>query len=227
MSKFLVIEGVIGVGKTSLCRALQDELGARLVLEPANDNPFLKPFYADKDRYAFPAQMFYLATRYAQQSELRQGNLFTELIVSDYLFAKDQLFAEKTLEGHEKALYDRFASLLSAQLVRPDLVLFLDAPTPVILQRIARRGIGAEVQIEADYLDDLRERYFGLFAEYGDAPVNYLDTSDLNYVEDPQARTAVLGMIRGWLAGQRAPGAPASTLFEREVQPTLFGTEGM
>ncbi len=226
MSKFLVIEGLIGVGKTTLCRALRDELRAHLVLEPADDNPFLKEFYADSDRFAFPAQMFYLATRYAQQQNLRQGELFTDLIVSDYLFEKDRLFAEKTLEGDELALYDRFAGLLGTQLVRPDLVLFLDAPTEVILSRIECRGISAEAVIQPGYLDDLRDRYFELWKSYDDAPVHYLETTDLDYVNDLSARAEVLGMIRDWLAGKGAPGVPASTLFERETQPTLFSTEG-
>ena len=226
MSKFLVIEGLIGVGKTTLCRALRDEMRAHLVLEPADDNPFLKEFYADSGRFAFPAQMFYLATRYAQQQGLRQGQLFTDLIVSDYLFEKDRLFAEKTLEGDELALYDRFAGLLGTQLVRPDLVLFLDAPTDVILSRIQCRGISAEAVIQPQYLDDLRDRYFRLWKDYDEAPVHYMETTDLDYVNDPDARAAVLGMIQDWLAGKGAPGVPASTLFERETQPNLFGTEG-
>jgi deoxyadenosine/deoxycytidine kinase len=225
VSKFLVIEGLIGVGKTTLCRALRDELRAHLVLEPADDNPFLKEFYADSARFAFPAQMFYLATRYAQQQGLRQGELFSELIVSDYLFEKDRLFAEKTLSGDELALYDRFADLLGTQLVRPDLVLFLDAPTEVILARIQSRGISAERVIEPEYLDDLRDRYFELWKTYKAAPVHYVETTDLDYVNDKDARAAVLGMIRDWLAGKGAPGVPASTLFEWETQPTLFGTE--
>jgi len=227
VSKFLVVEGLIGVGKTTLCRALRDELRAHLVLEPAEDNPFLKEFYADSERFAFPAQMFYLATRYAQQQNLRQGELFTDLIVSDYLFEKDRLFAEKTLGGDELALYDRFAGLLGTNLVRPDLVLFLDAPTDVIMSRIQCRGISAEAVIQRNYLDDLRDRYFNLWKNYHEAPVHYLETTDIDYVNDPDARTAVLGMIQDWLAGKCAPGVPASTLFERETQPTLFSTEGV
>ena len=106
MAKYIVIEGLIGVGKTSLCRILQREWGARLVLEPADDNPFLAAFYGDPARFAFPAQMFYLASRYDQQLKLAQPELFTELVVSDYHFAKDRLFAEQTLGGDELALYD-------------------------------------------------------------------------------------------------------------------------
>ncbi|MFT4979232.1 MAG: deoxyguanosine kinase, partial [Myxococcota bacterium] len=119
MSRFIVIEGLIGVGKTSLCRILRDEWGAELILEPSDDNPFLSNFYADPDRFAFPTQMFYLATRYAQQTQLHQTNLFKSLFVADYLFAKDQLFAEQTLTGHELELYFRFARLMTESVARP------------------------------------------------------------------------------------------------------------
>ncbi len=117
VAHFIVIEGLIGVGKTSLCRILEKERGARLVLEPCDDNPFLASFYADAERYAFPAQMFYLASRFSQQMNLKQGDLFSDLIVSDYLWEKDRLFAEQTLEGHEMDLYDRFSGLLQGRSV--------------------------------------------------------------------------------------------------------------
>jgi len=223
MSNYIVIEGLIGVGKTSLCRILRDELGARLVLEPAEDNPFLAAFYSDQDRFAFPAQMFYLATRYAQQADLRQGGLFDDLVIADYHFEKDQLFAELTLQGHEMALYDRFARLLGQNVPKPDFVIFLDSPTEIIRQRIARRAIDAEQVIAAEYLDALRDSYHKLWARYGDAPVYVLNTAQLNYVDNPSDREAVIEMIRGWLRGQPIPGAPASLQSEREVQPSLFG----
>ncbi len=226
-SRFVVIEGLIGVGKTTLVRLIQREWKARVVLEPWAENPFLSEFYSDPERFAFPAQMFYLANRYGQQQGITQLDLFHELVVADYLFEKDRLFAEKTLEGDELALYDRFAGLLGTNLVRPDLVLFLDAPTDVIMSRIQCRGISAETVIQRSYLDDLRDRYFNLWENYKEAPVHYLETTDIDYVNDPDARAAVLGMIQDWLAGTGAPGVPASTLFERETQPTLFSTEGV
>lgn len=225
---YIVVEGLIGVGKTSLCRILQKEFNARLVLEPCEDNPFLASFYADPERFAFPAQMFYLATRYRQQEELAQPGLFDRMVVSDYLFEKDRLFAEQTLAGDELALYDRFAGLLREGIPNPDMVLFLDSPTEVVLRRIARRAINAEQTITADYLDALRERYQALWRRYTAAPVHHLNTAEINYVDDPEARRAIVGMIRGWLGVPDRPGAPASPV-EREVQPSLFGaltTEG-
>ncbi len=224
MSRLLVIEGLIGVGKTSLCRVLEREWGADLVLEPAEDNPFLASFYADRERYAFPAQMFYLASRLAQQQRLAQPDLFTDLVVSDYLFEKDRLFARLTLSGQELALYERFADLMAPTLPRPDLVIFLDAPTEVILERIARRGIAAERRIDRAYLEAIRAAYMDLWRRWRQAPVRFLDSTDLDYVNDPDDRAAVLGMIRAWLDGQPTPGAPASVLAEREDQPELFGT---
>jgi len=227
MSRFIVVEGLIGVGKTSLCRILEEEFNARLVLEPCEDNPFLASFYADPDRFAFPAQMFYLATRYRQQESISQQHLFSQMVVSDYLFEKDRLFAEQTLAGNELDLYDRFAGLLRDSIPTPDVVLFLDSPTEVILKRIARRSIDAEQTIGAEYLDQLRDRYLSLWRRYTAAPVIHLNTAELNYVDDMEARASVLEMIRGWVDELKGPEAPAS-LVEREAQPSLFGatTEG-
>lgn len=208
MSRVVVIEGLIGVGKTTLCRILEREWGARLVLEPADDNPFLASFYADPVRFAFPAQMFYLANRYAQQQTMRQGDLFAPVVVSDYLFAKDRLFAEKTLEGAEMALYDRFAKLLEDTPVHPDFVVFLDAATDTILERISRRNISAEQVIPADYLDDLRTRYYRLWDRYPHAPVYVVRTDDLDYVNNPDDRARMLALLRGWIDGAPIEGAP-------------------
>lgn len=208
MARFFVIEGLIGVGKTSLCRLLERERSARLVLEPCDDNPFLAAFYADAERYAFPTQMFYLASRFSQQMNLKQGDLFTELIVSDYLWEKDRLFAEQTLVGHEMALYDRFADLLEGTIAAPEFVIFLDAPTEVVTGRIANRAIDAEQVIQPEYLNELRERYYGLWARYEQSPVYVVDTTEMNYVSDPAAQAKMLAMIDGWLAGAPVQGAP-------------------
>lgn len=221
-SRYLVIEGLIGVGKTTLCRLLGERLDARLVLEPWEDNPFLASFYEDPTRYAFPAQMFYLATRYAQQQQIRQAELFTRTVISDYLFDKDHLFAEETLDGHFLELYERFAQLMAQGVPRPDVVVFLDAPTPIILERIAKRGIESERKIRAEYLDSLRERYHRLWARYSQAPVRVLDTSSLDYVNNVRDRETIIELIRGWLDGRNVPGSPASAPAEREDQPTLF-----
>jgi deoxyadenosine/deoxycytidine kinase len=208
LAQFIVIEGLIGVGKTSLCRILQQERGARLVLEPCDDNPFLASFYADAERFAFPAQMFYLASRFSQQMNLKQGDLFSDLIVSDYLWEKDRLFAEQTLAGHEMALYDRFSSLLQGSITPPEFVIFLDSPTDVVMSRIHKRAIDAEQVIEAEYLDQLRERYYALWNRYTASPVYVVDTSRLHYVDDMSDRATMLQLIDGWLNGEPVAGAP-------------------
>ena len=207
--RFIAIEGLIGVGKTSLSRLLAEKWGARLVLEPWEHNPFLAAFYDDRERYAFPAQMFYMASRSAQQLALRQADLFEELIVADYIFQKDRLFAEETLRGDEMALYDRFARMLGTSAPKPDFVVFLDAPTEVIRSRIAKRGIEAEQVIRASYLDSLRRRYYALWDRYTDAPVYVLDTSTMDYT-DPESGDVerILAIIQGWIDGRPVPGAP-------------------
>lgn len=220
MSQAIVIEGLIGVGKTTLCRVLEREWGARLVLEPADDNPFLARFYADPEHFAFPAQMFYLATRYAQQRSIRQGDLFSPLVVSDYLFQKDQLFARKTLTGPELELYERFASLLEERPVNPDFVVFLDADTDVILRRINQRAISAEQAIPAAYLDDLRERYYELWDRYPHAPVYVIRTDSLDVVGDAAGRRWLLDVIQGWLRNTPHPDAPPR--YGAAAQPSLF-----
>ncbi len=222
MSKFIVVEGLIGVGKTSLCRMLQRERNAQLVLEPAEDNPFLAHFYSDPDRYAFPAQMFYLASRSQQQARLMQAQLFSKLFVSDYLFAKDQLFAEQTLMGQELELYYKFSNLLSQNIAKPNFVLFLDAPTDVIMQRISKRGIEAEQVIEEGYLDDLRQRYYDLWRDYTDAPVYVMDTTLIDYVDNEEDQRYMMDIIDGWLKGEPVEGSPVQYSGENSTQVPLF-----
>ena len=221
-SRFIVIEGLIGVGKTSLCRILEDRWKARLVLEPCDDNPFLAAFYADRDRHAFPAQMFYLATRFAQQQKLQQVDLFDNLVVADYIFAKDRIFAEETLHGDELDLYYRFANLLAGTIPKPDFVIFLDAPTEVVASRIQRRAIDAEQVIEPDYLDSLRDRYYRLWDSYDDAPIYVVDTSEIHYVDNEDHLQYMLDMIQGWMDGRPVPGAPLPYRSSETPQLSLF-----
>ncbi len=222
MSKFIVIEGLIGVGKTSLCRLLERELNAELVLEPAEDNPFLAQFYSDPTRFAFPAQMFYLATRCMQQNRLLQSRLFTELYVSDYLFAKDRIFAEQTLDGEELQLYNKFNALLSQNVAKPDFILFLDSPTEVILKRIQRRAIQAEQVIQGDYLDDLRNRYYRLWRRYTEAPVYVLNTVDINYIDSVEDQKTIIEMVQGWIDGNPVSAAPEPYQGSPSNQLSLF-----
>ena len=221
LRKFLVIEGLIGVGKTTLCRLLQDTLNARLILEPAETNPFLGPFYSDPERYAFSAQMFYLVNRWRQQDTIRQPELFSEFVVSDYLFAKDRLFAEKTLNPMELELYDRFAAALGEMTPTPDLVIYLEADIDTILGRIAERQAVGETAITREYLEDLRDRYNRLWSEYDDSPLLRLSNEDLNYRDDPKARERVIWKIQNALSGNPDE-EPPGFLANREVQTSLF-----
>lgn len=222
MAQFVAIEGLIGVGKTSLCRILETERSARLVLEPCDDNPFLASFYADPDRFAFPAQMFYLASRFSQQMNLRQLDLFSDLIVSDYLWEKDRLFAEETLVGDEMSLYDRFSSLLQGSIEEPDFVLFLDSPTEIVQDRIARRSREGEDVIAEEYLDSLRDRYYQLWARYTAAPVYVIDTSEIHYVDSEEDKDYMLRLVDGWLSGRPIAGAPTPYKAPSQ-QLTMFG----
>ena len=212
---FIVVEGLIGVGKTSLCRLLERTWGARLVLEPSEHNPFLEPFYRDPTRYAFPAQMFYLVTRWRQQDRIRQQDLFGQCVVSDYLFVKDRLFAEKTLGDLELDLYDRFAGALGEAAPVPDLVVHLDAPEPVLMSRIAERQAPGEELVEPSYIEDLRERYVRLFSRWDLCPVLRIDNTELDYVRDIADQATVLGKIEAALRG----GLPQSV---SKAQASLF-----
>lgn len=222
MSDFIVIEGLPGVGKTSLCHLLTEKMNAELILEPADDNPFLTQFYNDPSRYAFPAQMFYLATRCRQQQQLLQPGLFSNLFVSDYLFDKDRIFAEQTLDGEEIELYNLFSSLLAQNVAIPNFILFLDSPTDVILDRIQRRGRDGEQLIAPQYLNDLRERYYNLWASYTKAPIYVLNTQDINYVDTEEGKAQILDMLAGWLKGEPVDGAPLPYKAEPDGQLPLF-----
>ncbi len=222
MRRFLVIEGLIGVGKTTLCRLLESERAAQLVLEPHEDNPFLEPFYREPRRYALPVQMYFLLTRWRQLDRIRQLSLFHDWVVSDYTFDKDRLFAEKTLDGDELELYDRFADNLRRDIPTPDLVVMLESPLDVLLQRIRDRGIAGEDQIDRQYLTDLAERYDRLWSTWKRCPVLRVDNSQLNYQSDPEARIEVLARIDRALDGINSASTPGSDK-DREAQADLFG----
>ncbi len=138
--RYIAVEGPIGVGKTTLAQILAEQLGARLVLEQADENPFLPAFYSDRKKHAFQAQLFFLLSRYQQQQALVQQDLFSSSTVSDYLFAKDRIFAALTLEPAELALYEQVYELLGPRVVRPDLVVYLQARTDVLVSRVRKRG---------------------------------------------------------------------------------------
>jgi deoxyguanosine kinase len=200
--RYVTVEGCIGVGKTTLTHLLSGALGARTVLEVVEDNPFLADFYKDQAAHAFKTQMFFLLSRFKQQEALQQGDLFDGVVVSDYLFAKDRIFAELTLSPSELMLYDQIFRALHARLRSPDLVIYLHAPMDVILERIARRGRSFEKDIDRGYLESLVDAYGRFFSSYAEAPVLMVDTVDLNF----PARHGDLDVIVDALARFPEPG---------------------
>lgn len=181
-TKYIVTEGPIGVGKTSLTSLLADKLGARLILERAEENPFLAEFYKNTQRFRFQTQMFFLLNRFSQQQEMFQPDLFTRITISDYLFAKDRIFAYLTLDEHELPLYEQVYKILEPKVVKPDLVIFLQADTDMLLRRIKQRGRPFEKEISHDYIAAVNEAYNNFFFHYSDTPLLVINTSDIDFV---------------------------------------------
>ena len=179
---YIAIEGPIGVGKSSLCDILAHKLGAKPVLEGVADNPFIQDFYKDIRRYAFQTQLFFLLSRYRQQQELHQTDLFHQGIVSDYLFAKDRLFANLLLDDNELKLYEQIHSTLNAQVLKPNLVVYLQASTETLQKRIGMRGRKFETKITPEYLDELNKAYNYYFFHYQETPLMVVNTNEIDFV---------------------------------------------
>ena len=195
---YIAIEGVIGVGKTTLARLLQPAFQAVLLLEVFEENPFLSDFYADRERYAFQTQVFFLLSRYHQQRKA-VGELLSEKenLFSDYTFEKDALFARINLEGDELEMYYRVHDALAEKIVRPDLILYLRASTEILMQRIAFRDRPYERNMEKDYIHQLNLAYESFFgAHHQGAVVLAIDTDTLDYVRNPESLKFVENRIR-------------------------------
>ena len=197
LPRFMVAEGVIGVGKTTLIEALSSRLGARTVFEVFEENPFLRDFYQDQARYALSTEMFFLLSRFNQQELFAQEDLLQRHSVSDYLFEKCRLFAGLTLSSDEFALFSRVYEILARQVPKPDLVLYLTAPVEVLMERIAARGRDYERSITADYLAELDLRYRSYFASYSDAPVLIVDTTRIDFRDAAQLEQLMARMATG------------------------------
>jgi len=195
-NRYIVVEGVLGAGKTTLCQSLAKEFAARQVLEATDENPFLDKFYQDMRGYAFQTQIFFLLNRYRQQQALAQGDLFQRNLVSDYLFAKDRIFAYLTLDENELNLYERLCGLLRDHVLKPDLVIYLQASTDVLLQRLAQRGRPFEKTINRDYLDRLNQAYNYYFFHYQETPLLVVNTNDIDFVKNRQDLTDLIKQIR-------------------------------
>ena len=179
---FIVVEGPIGVGKTSLARRLAETFGSELMLEGAADNPFLQRFYRNPRAVALQTQLFFLLQRAQQMQELRQGDMFEPVRVADFLMDKDRLFARLTLDNEEYKLYDQVYSHLTIDVPKPDLVIYLQAPEDVLLKRIAKRGIRYERRIDAAYLRRMSEAYARMFLDYDAAPLLIINAVHIDLV---------------------------------------------
>ncbi|MBN4073907.1 MAG: deoxynucleoside kinase [Gammaproteobacteria bacterium] len=180
---FIVIEGPIGVGKTTLARRLANTYGTQLLLEGADENPFLARFYNNPREAALPTQLFFLFQRSRQLQALRQGDMFKPVRVSDFLMEKDRLFAELTLDDDELTLYEQVYQQLTLDMPRPDLVVYLQAPVDVLLERVKKRGSRYEKGITVDYLQRVSDAYTEFFYHYQDSPLLIVNASEINLAE--------------------------------------------
>ena len=200
---YVVIEGPIGVGKTSLARRLAELWSAELILEQAEQNPFLEKFYRDPVGTALPVQLHFLFQRTQQLSGLKQQDLFSSVRVADYLLEKDRLFARVTLDDAEFGLYDQVYDRLVIEPPKPDLVIYLQAPVDVLLQRISRRGLRMESLIDRPYLEKLNEAYARFFHDYDAAPLLIVNAATLdplaNEADFAELLSAIARMKRGRL----------------------------
>jgi deoxyguanosine kinase len=203
--RYIAIEGPIGAGKTALAERLSTRLDATLVLEE-NDNPFLADFYGDRPGAALQVQLFYLLNRHRQQTLLRQADLFSETTISDYLFDKDKIFAYLNLDDNELFIYQRLFDLLARDVPAPDLVVYLQSPTDVLLRRIHSRRMDAEAvafQPDDEYLRELNEAYHHFFFHYNQTPLLVVETSQFDSDASDEALDDLIRQIRGMSPGTR------------------------
>lgn len=213
-NNYIAVEGVIGVGKTSFAGMLAERLGADLINEEVLENPFLADFYKNRKRHAFSCQLYFLLSRFQQQQHLMTRDLFAQRIVSDYLFAKDSIFASVNLSDRELTLYNKLAPLLSRDVPRPDLVIYLQATTPVLLQRIGKRNLPFERTIDSDYIEVLNKAYDYFFFDFTEAPLLVVKTDSIDFVSNPEHFDDLIEQINRPLSGKKYY-VPAGDLVRR------------
>lgn len=194
--RFIAIEGVIGAGKTSLAKVLSNRLHAGLLLEEFEENPFLTKFYADRRKYAFHTQIYFLMTRYRKQREMAQIDLFNSRIIADYLFVKDRIFAEVNLSDEEFALYDKIYSILAVDIPRPDLVIYLQSDPELLYKRIRQRGRAYERDMEFEYVGRLCEAYNTFFFHYNSSPMLIVNIKGFDFLANPRDLDLLCGEMR-------------------------------
>jgi deoxyguanosine kinase len=192
---YIAIEGVIGVGKTSLARLLAERLNANLTLEQSEDNPYLEDFYRDPQRFAFQLQLFFLITRYRQLQNIPQRDLFHNHLIADYVFAKDKIFAHLNLERRDLLLYEKVATLMEKELPKPDLVIYLQSSTERLIEHIRKRNRKYERNISTDYIRQLNEAYNAFFFHYKETPLLVVNTSEIDFVQNQEDLTDLVRQI--------------------------------
>ena len=184
--KFIAVEGVIGSGKTALAKKLKSRLESKLILEQFEANPFLENFYNDRKRFAFQTQMFFLINRFKQQEELNQEDLFTNFIVCDYIFDKDKIFAYLNLSAEELKLYENVFPLLSRNLRKPDLVIYLQSSLDRLMFNIKKRGRAIERNLTRNYIEELSDAYNHFFFRYNSTPLLIVNSTDIDFVNNDE-----------------------------------------
>jgi deoxyguanosine kinase len=192
---YIAIEGVIGAGKTTLARMLSERLLARLVLENFEDNPFLQKFYEDPERYAFQTQIYFLLSRYRQQKELFQTDLFHKHIISDYIFEKDKIFAYLTLRDDELKLYENLLNAIEKTVPQPDLVIYLQSSVDRLMENIRKRGREIEKNLSKEYIVELNEAYNYFFFRYKSSPLLIVKSTELDFVNNKDHFEDLLAQI--------------------------------
>ena len=199
----ITIEGSIGVGKTSLAKILSTEIQAKLILEEFEENPFLSDFYKNSKIYAFQTQLFFLLSRYKQQDEFKQTNIFTKSIVSDYMFMKDRIFAALNLDDKEMTLYNTIANILEKNIVYPDLIIFLQSETDRLMSNIKSRGRDYETNMDWNYIDSLNQMYNEYFFRYDKSPLLIINTNDIDFVNNKTDLKEILSIVRNPIKGTK------------------------
>ncbi len=199
--RFICIEGVIGVGKSTLAKRLADYLEARLIEEVVEENPFLSDFYKDRDRYAFQTQMFFLLSRYKQLKEVAQMSLFEPMTVADYTFYKDRIFATINLTDWELDLYNQVADIIEENIIKPDFIIYLRASVSTIMKRIKKRNRPFERNMDPEYIKMLSEYYNKFFSHFFGAPVLIVDTDNVNLLENEEVFNDIVNEIEMHKAG--------------------------
>ena len=191
------------MGKTSLVKLLGKKLGAKMVLEEYENNPFLEDFYNDPERFAFQTQLFFLMNRYRQQQDLRQVDIFHNLLITDYMFVKDRLFASLNLDDKELSLYDTVANLLERNVLKPDMVIYLQADTQTLMHNISKRGRDFETNMSFEYLDALGQVYAEYFFKYQETPLIIINTNNIDFVHNNADLEEVIKYIREPVSGTK------------------------